>query len=553
MQRLIMLFATVFLWIAGSVLAQEADTHDTQIAAVPRVSLPWSEFKQLYTEHLQREWNEAKVKEEPFLYTFDNATYRLQLGGNGAQGNLRLSGQLLQGKPRPVKLFDTDLTITQVNAIEGGFLSSDTQGYHLHLTQSGAFYLDCEILLPQREDSRSPYVAFQIPAAVKNSLSLEPAPEWRVLEAPGRQLDDGPYFFSPQPQMVVRFAPNDSVLGQPPLVDSFTHLELLDNSYRATVYLVPRRKLSQPLQMRFPGARWLNASVQHAWITLAGKTQDNLVITLPPDWQQPLTLDYELPVAAKTLQLPAITNNLGQEGAFQITVPSSARLSLSGNGLQQGLDSQRLPSALRQYAGVRGLYARIPSVQPVQLAVERFDTVAEPAMVLDAVYQYTTVADNGTLLSVLRLQVPPLLERRLMLNAVADAEIWSLTVNGEPRSIYGQHDNRWIVPLAEGSSLVELAYWRKTPRLTLQGRLELPMPALGVAAQSYHLALGLPERVELVALEGDLEPGDGKKWPTVSPFSGRPYYFTQPFYRGEALPVAIHYREPVAVSGGKAS
>ncbi|NJN45431.1 MAG: hypothetical protein HC808_01880 [Candidatus Competibacteraceae bacterium] len=437
-----------------------------------------------------------------------------------------------------------------MNAIEGGFLFSDAQGYHLYLTQSGPFYLDCEILLPQREDLRSPFVAFQIPASVQNSLSLEHSPDWRILEAPGQQLNDGPYFFSPQQQVLVRFAPADSILGQPPLVDSFTHLELLDDSYRATVFLVPRRKQSQPLQIRFPGARWLNASVQRSWISV---TDDETVITLPPDWQQPLSLDYELPVDAATLQLPKIADNLGQEGVFQIIVPSSARLSLSGNGLQQGLDSQRLPSALRQYAEINSLYARIPSAHTVQLAVERFATVAEPAIVLDTVYQYTSVADNGTLLSVLRLQVPPLPDRRLLLNAVADAEIWSLTVNGEPHSIYAQHDNRWIVPLAEGNSLVELAYWRKTTRLVLQGRLELPMPALGLAAQSYHLALGLPERVELVALEGDLEPGDGKQWPSVSPFSGRPHYFTQPFYRGEALPVAIHYREPVAVSGGKAS
>jgi hypothetical protein len=550
MQRLILLFTTALLWTAGSVPAQEVDLSETRIAADPRVSLPWSEFKQLYAERLQREWSEAMAEQKPFLYTIDNAAYRLQLSAAGARGNLRLTGQLLQGQPRPLTLFSTDLTITQVNTIEGGSLLSDAQGYHLYLDQSGAFQLDCEILLPLREDPRSPFVTFTIPAAVQNSLSLELDPNWRVLDAPGRQLDDGPYFFAPQQQVLVRFAPVDGDLGQPPLVDSFTRIELLDDGYRATVYLAPRREPSQPLRVRFPQARWLNASVQRSWISTAG---DDMVITLPPDWHQPLTLDYELPVDAATLQLPTIADNLGQEGAFQVIVPTSARINLSGDGLQLGLDNQRLPSDLLQYAGISGSYTRIPPTHAVQLALERFDTVAEPAVVLNAVYQYTSVADNGTLLSILHLQVPPLPQRRLILAAVADAEVWSLTVNGKPQSVYGQRDSRWIVPLAEGDSLVELAYWRKTSRLTLQGRLELLTPALGLAAQSYYLALGLPERVDLVALEGDLEPGDGKNWPRVRPFSGRPYYFTQPFYRGETLPIAIHYREPVATSGRDAS
>jgi hypothetical protein len=549
MLRTLFYSSAAVLLLAGSAAAQQADPDATAIA-VAQVSLPWTEFKQLYAERLQREWEAARAEREQALYSIDSAVYELRLSPTGARGTLRLSGQLLQGEPQPLRLFVPDLTITQVKAIEGGTLLSDAEGYRLYLTQPGAFALDCEILLPLREDQRSPFVAFTIPAAVKNSLRLEPDAGLRILEAPGQSLDKDVYFFAPRQALTVRFAPADSALGQAPLVDSFSRFELLDDHYRVTVYLAPRRELSQPLRVRFPQARWLGASVQRSWISVEG---DELVLKLPPDWRQPLTLDYQLSAAATAVQLPAIAGNLGQDGAFQVLAPESARIGVTADGLRRGLDVGHLPPALREYAGIAGSYAQASGTAAVQFALERFATVAEPAVVLESVHQYTSIADNGTLLSVVRLQVPPLPQQRLVLPAVADAAIWSLTVNGAPRSVYGQDDGQWIVPLAEGESLVELAYWRKTPRLSLQGRLELPAPALGLAARSYNLALGLPERVELVALEGDLEPGDGSQWPSVSQFSGRPYYFTQPFYRGEPLVIGIHYREPVAAGTQEAS
>ena len=541
MIRSVLTLGVISALAASHSLAQGALGTVAQAASDARVSLPWLDFKQVYEAKLRQELAAEQADKIAPIYSINSAQYRLRLSANGAQGSLSLMGELIQGQPQPLPLFAPDLIIAQIAKVEGGTLLSDASGYRLHLDGPGVFRLECDILLPLQEDTRSPLVEFKIPPAVQNTLQLELAEGFSLLAAPGQEVQPGRYHFAPQEQLSIRFS-QDS-LAQAPVVDSFTRIEWVDGKYRAKVFLAPRREVQQAVRMVFPQARWLSASVQSSWIEQERAGQ--WLLKLPPGWWQPLSLEFELDGALAELRLPRIADNLGQEGLFQLSAPESTQLTLSAEGLQQGLDPQNLTTELREYAQISSAYAQLPADQVLQIVLERFKTIAEPAVILDAVYQYTSVADNGTMLSVLRLQVPPLPQQRLRLAAVAGAEVWSLTVDGEARSLYAQANNDWIIPLSGQDTLVELAYWRKTPQLDLQGRMELPTPALGLAAQAYHLAIGLPERVELVALEGDLEPDDGARWPKVSAFSGKPYYFSQPFYRGDAPFVALHYREPL--------
>jgi len=542
MVRSVLTLGVISALATGHSLAQGALDTVAQAASDARVSLPWRDFKQLYEVKLRQELSADQSEAITPIYSIHSAEYRLRLDAKGARGSLSLSGELIQGQPQPLALFAPDLIIAQVNTTEGGTLLSDASGYRLHLDGPGLFQLECDILLPLQQDARSPLVEFNIPPAVRNRLELELADGFSLLAAPGQELQLGQYHFAPQKELRIRFA-QDS-LAQAPVIDSFTRLELLDGQYRAKLFLAPRREVQQQLRISFPQARWLSASVQSSWIE-RGAAKDELLLKLPPGWQEAISLEFELDATLTELRLPRIADNLGQEGLFQLGAPESTHITLQADGLKRGLSPQNLSAALRESARIDGAYSQLASDQVLHLALEHFKTIAEPAVILDAVYQYTSVADNGTLLSVLRLQVPPLPQQRLRLAAVTGAEVWSLTVNGTARSLYAQANNDWIIPLTAQDTLVELAYWRKTPPLALQGRLEVPTPALGLAARAYHLAIGLPERVELVALEGDLQPGNGAKWPKVSTFSGKPYYFSQPFYRGDAPFVALHYREPL--------
>ena len=545
MMRTVFTLGVLSALASGQTLAQGALDTLSQTANEARVSLPWPDFKQVYEAKLRQELASEQNEKIAPIYSIHSAEYRLALGAEGAQGTLSLRGELIQGRPEPLLLFAPDLIIGQVVTLEGASLLSDAGGYRLHLAGPGLFQLDCEILVPLQEDARSPLVAFNIPPAVQNTLQLELTEDFRLLEAPGQSVQTGRYQFAPQERLSIRYVQES--LTQVPVVDSFTRLEWRDGQYHARVFLIPRREVQQNVILVFPQARWLSASVQSSWIERSG-TDGELLIKLPPGWQQPLSLEFALDGALTELSLPRIADNLGQEGLFQIHTPESAAFTLSAERLQQGLDPQNLSATLRDFAQISSAYSQLPEGQAMQITLERFATIAEPSIILDAVHQYASVAENGTVLTVFRLQVPPLPQQRLRVPAVDGAEVWSLTVNGEARSLYAQANNDWVIPLGAQETLVELAYWRKSPPLELQGRLELPAPALGLAAQAYHLAIGLPERIELVALEGDLQPGDGKTWPAVSTFNGRPYYFSQPFYRGDALSIAVHYREPLDIS-----
>lgn len=534
-----------FLVEASALEPQAAD------ASQAHINLPWSEFKQLYREQLRREWKQDNPAELSPLTTLDHASYRLQIDSNGARGSLTLSGRVLRGKPEPLDLFKADLAITRLLASQGGSLLSDSSGYQFYFDGQSEFQLSCEITLPVQEDLRSPYISLAIPTAVQNSVKLELAADLTVIEAPGQAIEPQHYFFTPRQNLVVRFDSTEVGSKAAPVIDSFSRFELLDSAYRVSSFFVPVREIEQPLQVLFPQSRWLSSSLKRNWIKLG---EDGvLAIDLPAGWKQPFSLDYELDSAQATLQLPTIADNRGKEGAFQMLEPEAARITLLGDGLRRQLAPSRLSQTLRDFAALTKPFAQLPSANPLQVTIDRFDQVAAPPAVLDAVYLFSSYADNGSLLSVLRLEIPAQADQRLQIAAVADAEVWSLTVNGAARQLYGGSQRQWIIPLAAGHSVVELSYWQKIDKLGLQGRLALQVPALGLAARRLNLIVGLSERVELLALEGDLEPGDGRKWKLPTNFNGKPYFFSQPFYRGEAVEAAIHYREPANVPGGQKS
>ena len=274
--------------------------------------------------------------------------------------------------------------------------------------------------------------------------------------------------------------------------------------------------------------------------------QAGITIKLPADWQQPFRIEYETDSAVTALPLPRISNNEGREGEFQIIEPFDTKITPQAKDLSIALNTERLTNKMRQYSAALGEYWRVSFNSPLSFKIERFATVSTPSVVLDAIYCYLSFAENGTALTVLRLKLPPKSGRQLSLQAIADAEIWSLTVNSQRQQLLQQQD-KWIIPLTDNQSgsLVELAYLRKGGKLGLQGRLDFSVPETALAARKLNVAITLGERVELVALEGELEPAQGKNWPKVKGFSNKAYHFSYPFYRGDGVAAAIYYKEPL--------
>ncbi|MFO1351112.1 MAG: hypothetical protein U1F68_10745 [Gammaproteobacteria bacterium] len=78
------------------------------------VTVPWAEFKDLYTQQLESSLKKQLGVEAAPLYTLDEADYQITLAENGASGRIALRGQALRGQPEPIALFGNELAVTGV-------------------------------------------------------------------------------------------------------------------------------------------------------------------------------------------------------------------------------------------------------------------------------------------------------------------------------------------------------------------------------------------------------------------------------------------------------
>ena len=172
--------------------------------------------------------------------------------------------------------------------------------------------------------------------------------------------------------------------------------------------------------------------------------------------------------------------------------------------------------------------------------------VDTPDAVLQSVSFFTSFAEDGTVLSAMHLVLPPNDSNQLELNPIEGAEVWSLRVNDKPRSLYLSAAEKWVIPLdPKMKSKVVLAYLTRNQKLGLEGRLDFEIPQTGLTARQINLIVGLPERMHMLAMDSDLQPASGLGWPVFDSFSGRPHYFSKPFYRGPSFSASVIYQEPV--------
>ncbi len=174
------------------------------------------------------------------------------------------------------------------------------------------------------------------------------------------------------------------------------------------------------------------------------------------------------------------------------------------------------------------------------------EEVEIPDAVLHAVTFFTSFAEDGTVLSAMYLVLPPNDANQLVLNPIEGAEVWSLQVNDRPRSLFLSAAEKWVVPLdPKIESRVVLAYLTRNEKLGLEGRLDFEIPQTGLTARAINLVVGLPKRMHMLAMDSDLQPASGQNWPKFNSFSGRPHFFSKPFYRGRSFTASIIYQEPV--------
>ena len=525
------------------------------------VFIPWNEFETLYRDYVEREIMKTAMepRAEPQVYSIDEARYQCHVRPDGAEVDVLVSGRVISGPPEPIPLFGSDVVITSIDQVTGGAVitPSDLNVTAILPDGSGpAFQFIARLLVRAGEDGGAKSISFSIPRALQNTLEVSIPGELRLLDAQGIADGDGIYRFSASPSLSLRYADTQRLEAATVIqIDSLSRISAQRGRTFIATHFLPVRAVPDSLIIHVPsGAKYLSSSLRAASIRELDNGQYEL--TIPSEERGAFTIEWALDTPSDggpvVLTLPVIEGNGGQQGRFILDEPEDGQIAAAADGLVSRIPAGRLPEPLRQAAAGVQFYMSVPAESPVTLTPTRFQPVSTPVTVLESQYFFSSFEENGNVLSVVVMDVPPDVGPRLELKAVPNAEIWSLTVNGVKKKVYGGDAGTWMIPLDAGQpSHVELAFLEEKEKLGLQGRLEASIPETGLPSQEVRIGIALPSRVELLSMEGPVSPAKGDEWTAPAEFAGNRYYFSRAFYKGEGMALAVSYKEPVDRTAGQ--
>lgn len=520
--------------------------------------IPWSEFESLYRDSVEREIlkqviEEAPPQKVPQIYSIDEARYKLHVDSEHAQGEVLLAGKIVSGGPEPIPLFGDQAVLTAVSRITGGTILCAKEKIRMSFLPDGEsqeFQLTASFLVRPQEDNRSRIISFGIPHALRNSLELKLPPESRLVEAQGIADGDGIYHFAASQCLSVKYLDKRGLAAATVVeVDALSRVSIQQNRILIATRFLPIRSMPVLLILQAPQeAEYVSSSLKASRIKRLDN--DRYELGVPPSEKAHFSIEFAMEALTDdgevSCSLPSIEGNTGQQGRFVIEEPDDGQVTVTAEGLVSNIPVERLGPIFAQDLEKSHSYMRVSANEIINLTIRRFQHVSTPTTVLDCQYLFSSFEENGNILSVLVMDVPPEVGSRMNLKAVPDAEIWSLTVNGAKRRVYAGDQDTWIIPLDSGQvSHVELAFLRKGPKLGLQGRIEATVPETGLPSQDVRVGVALPARVELLSIEGPVSAAPGEDWTLPTEFVGKPHFFSRSFYKGEGMRLAISYKEPV--------
>lgn len=526
------------------------------VVAEDVITVPWLELKQLYRESVAQEVRkqmDAKTGErQAQVYSFDDASYRIQIAQGRVEGVALISGKILRGGPEALPVFDGEPVITGIGRTSGGSLISSREGGVMFMPdgKTQEFQLELSFALKPQEDGVSRYVSLAVPTAVRNSLVLAMSNDVVLVEEPGIASASGVYHIPAAEPLVIRYQSRRSDSAAAAVdIDSISRVRLNGNKVVISTTYRPVRPVAAPVVVQAPSnSHFTASSLMASWIKKLGDGRYS--VELPAGHKEPFGMQFALEPAGAPLsfQLPVVSGNGGSEGYVEIEQPDDGQIAASGKGLA-AVQPDRVPAGLSD--GKR-VCQRLPAGEQLDLIITRFESVNTPASVLGTQHFYAAFEENGNVLGTLVLDLPRELGAHMKIKAVKGAGIWSLSVNGAKKSVYTDSDGNWVIPLAgAGSSHVELAFLVKGEKLGIQGRLETLIPAIGLPARSLNVGIALPARVDLMTLEGAVTSCQSANWILPADFVGKPYYFTRSFHQGDDLKLAVFYKEPVKEVGAR--
>lgn len=513
---------------------------------------PWSELKDLYRAQLTQELLASHEKPEIApVAVIDSARYRLHIGVEQVDGEIEIAGRLVSGIPVPLPLFGPEVVLREGGEVVGAsLLPAVEQGGIRLLPQTGteSFHVTATFIARTVEERGARSLNLAIPSALRSLVQLQLGDGLRLVEAPGIPGPEGEYYLGTSDALKLRYA---TASAEPermvPEVDLFTRVVVSQRRVLLETQGIPVRALPEGTLFRLPaGAQLLNTTLKSSEFV----PQDGGTFALSNGEEKPFPFEIESALtfpedgSPLTFTLPAIDGNAGREGRFLVVEPDDGQVVVQSENLVTSIPVAQLGEGFS--AGGSTHFMRVPSGQPITLTVTRFKAEKVMDTVLESQTLLVSFDETGRSLSTLRLELPADIGPRLVLEPVAGSEIWSLAVNGASKQVYTDAQGAWVVPLESGQvSVVELAFLREGEPVGLHGSLQVDVPRTGLGAKTLFIGVDLPDRVELQSVEGPVNTTPTSDGGLPAGLTDTPYLFTQPFYKGGAMQIAVSYKEPV--------
>lgn len=514
--------------------------------------VPWDELRSLLEQNVERKLrDELEPREEiKNLCSLDTANYRIDVADDTVSGTVTFTGHVLSGKPASLPLLGAGAILTAVKDVSGASARWDAEQEAMLLYPdplAESFSVSVDFLIEPSEESGTWSLSMAIPFALTNSATVALPPGFALVQHPGVRDEAGVCHFPPASCLTLQYLNTQQVRTTAVEADLLSRIALQKDRVLVTTFVEPSRPLPENLTLQAPdGAEWVSSSLRSSSVQAADNAQ--YVITLPPGDTRPFSVEFALPIPADTsvldLRLPGLLENRGQQGRLIIDQPDDAQISVEAAGISAPLPLERLGASFGDAQKGASFYFTVPE-ERVSLSMQRFQAVEVPPAVLENVWLYASIEESGNTLCTLAMDVPAEYGQRLNLKAVPEASIWSLTVNGIKRDLFSK-EGEWVIPLdGQKASHVELAFLRTGPKLGLEGALDVIVPETGLLSQNLMLAIALPERVELLSVDGPISSSSIKAETFPAGFAGKPYFFSRAYYRGEAMELSVAYKEPV--------
>jgi hypothetical protein len=513
------------------------------------VAVPLEEYKSLFRERIERELREQP--KTPDLHTIEQAEYIVHLDSSRVEGEVQLRGKVVSGKPPAFKVLGREVAVTEVVETSGGALLSDGDGAPAFLAEPGApeFVVHLRFSILTTEDAGMRAARFAIARSVRSALTVNVGDGLLLAEAPGIVAGDGAYHLAAADAITLRFFDRENVAAAAMVeVDTLAEITAQKGRHLVRLWMLPKRSMQAPVVVVAPtGAQYVGASLPADAIAKNADGLYNVALRAPD--AGPAYVEFlleEQPLENAPLTLPTIEANRGQQGRFVVQEPSDGEVAVSGDGLMQNLPIDRLGDALASVVPRQTAFMSVPGAPELKLSLRQFEPADAMSTVLAVQQLFTVIEENGTSLSTLILELPKDWGRRLRLDAVPGAQIWSLSVNGAAKQVLMGEDGAWLIPLEPGvASKVAISFLTHSEKLGLLGKVPVVVPKTGLASQSLHVGVALPARLMLTGIEGGLSTVNGASWEAPLEFTGRKYYFSRAFYKGEGSAIVVAYKEPV--------